>query len=283
MALVKLVVRTPRRHAEVVSAVLFEAGAGGIEELESSKKLVVYAATREDAEGIAERTRGLLRDLLPGPSGIALSVEVDEHSDWDSAWTQHLGQIALTPSIVIQPVADETAVPAGAQRILFDPKLSFGDGAHATTRLASVVLERACREKPGASVLDFGSGTGVLAFVALLSGAGRAHGVDIDPVSVEAAQRNAALNGLAERASFAPPSELPAEQFDFVVANLEAPTQLAVAQDLARAARGAKLLILTGFLADRAGEISAAFAPAFRVRQSAQEEDWAVLELCEAE
>ncbi|MEO7032802.1 MAG: 50S ribosomal protein L11 methyltransferase [Polyangiaceae bacterium] len=279
MALVKLVVRTPRKHAEVVSAVLFEAGAGGIEELESSRKLVVYAASREDAEGIAERARERLREVLPGASGIALSVEVDEHSDWDSAWTQHLRQMALTPSIVIQPLSDETPVPEGARRILFDPKLSFGDGAHATTRLASVVLERACRDVPGLRVLDFGSGTGVLAFVALLSGASEAFGVDIDPVSVAAAQRNAMLNGLEARATFALPSELGEPRWELVVANLEAPTLLAVAGELVRVSGGAQRLILTGFLADRASETSAAFAPAFRVHQSAQEEDWAVLEL----
>jgi ribosomal protein L11 methyltransferase len=279
MALVKLVVRIPRKHAELVSSVLFEAGAGGIEELDNSKQLVVYAATREEAEGIAERARGLLREVLPGANGVALSVHVDEHSDWESSWTQHLTQIALTPSIVIQPLTDETPVPAGAQRILFDPKLSFGDGAHATTRLASVVLERVCREQPGASVLDFGSGTGVLAFVALLSGAGRACGVDIDPVSVAAARRNALLNGLETRATFALPSEFVDQRFDFVVANLEAPTQLAVASDLVRRAGDARRLILTGFLADRANEISAAFAPAFRVQHSTHEEDWAVLEL----
>ncbi|MEO8905252.1 MAG: 50S ribosomal protein L11 methyltransferase [Polyangiaceae bacterium] len=282
MALVKLVVRTPRKHAEVVSAVLFEAGAGGIEELESSRMLVVYAASREDAEGIAERARERLSELLPGPSGIALRVEVDEHSDWDSAWTQHLRQIALTPSIVIQPFTDETPAPAGTLQILFDPKLSFGDGAHATTRLASVALERACRNQPGLSVLDFGSGTGVLAFVALLSGAREAYGVDVDPVSVAAAQRNATLNRLEARASFALPGELGEPRWEIVVANLEAPTLLAVANELLRVSRGAQRLILTGFLADRAAEMSAAFAPAFRVQQSAQEEDWAVLELVPA-
>src|SRR4051812_47291474 len=167
--LVKLVVRTPRKLAELVSSVLFEAGAGGIEEQDGSKRLVVYAADREAAEGIAARARALLRDAAPGSNGIALSVEVDESSDWASAWTRHLEQIALTPSLVIQPLWDETPAPAGSQRILFDPKLSFGDGAHATTRLASVALERACRAQSGLSVLDFGSGTGVLAFVALIS------------------------------------------------------------------------------------------------------------------
>jgi ribosomal protein L11 methyltransferase len=279
MLLVKLVVHTPKKWAEVVGSVLFDAGAGGIEELESGRKLVVYAASREEAEGIAARARELLGELAPGPNGIELSVEVDESSDWASAWTQHLGQIALTPSLVIQPMWDEALAPAGSQRILFDPKLSFGDGAHATTRLASRALERACRDEPGLRVFDFGSGTGVLCFVALLSGARSALGVDIDPVSVEAAQHNAALNELAERATFALPGAADEAGRELVVANLEAPTLLAVASDIARSAATARRLILTGFLVDRGPEMIAAFAPAFRVAHSDQEEDWALLEL----
>jgi ribosomal protein L11 methyltransferase len=277
--LVKLVVQTPKKWAELVSSVLFDAGAGGIEELESGRKLVVYAASREDAEVIAARARGLLRELAPGPSGIKLSVEVDESSDWASAWTQHLGQIALTPSLVIQPMWDETRAPAGSQRILFDPKLSFGDGAHPTTRLASRALERACRDRPGLGLFDFGSGTGVLCFVALLSGARSALGVDIDPVSVEAAQRNAALNELTECATFALPGAVDEAGRELVVANLEAPTLLAVASDIARSAAAAQRVILTGFLVDRRPEMIAAFAATLRVDHSDQEEDWALLEL----
>src|SRR5882724_6624347 len=158
MLLVKLLVRTPKKLSERVSSVLFEAGAGGIEERDGGRTLIVYAPSREEADGIAERARELLREVAPGPSGIKLGIEVDESSDWASAWTQHLGQIALTPSLVIQPLWDETPAPAGSQRILFDPKLSFGDGAHATTRLASRALERACRAEPGRRLFDFGSG-----------------------------------------------------------------------------------------------------------------------------
>ena len=277
--LVKLVVRTPKKLAEVVSAVLFEAGAGGIEELDGSRRLVVYAESRENAEGIAARARELLREVVPGPHGIALSIEVDEKSDWASAWTQYLGQIALTPSIVIQPLWDETPVPVGSRRIVFDPKLSFGDGAHATTRLASVALERACGEQSGLRVLDFGSGTGVLAFVALLAGAGEAWGVDVDPVSVEAAQRNATLNGLGERAHFALPDALAQRPFDLVVANLEAPAQVACASDLTRRAHRSQRLVLTGFLVDRQDEIAALFAPEWRVERAEHEDDWSLLVL----
>jgi ribosomal protein L11 methyltransferase len=279
MALVKLVVRTPKKLSELVSTVLFEAGAGGIEELENGRRLLVYAATQADADGIAERARALLREAAPGASGIALSVELDENSDWDSAWTKHLGQIELTPKIVIQPVWDQTPAPIGAKRILFDPRLAFGDGAHATTRLASASLWNECERFPGGRVLDFGCGTGVLAFVALICGAAAAWGVDIDPVSVEAARRNAELNGLGNAAHFCLPHELEQSEFDIVVANLEAPTLLRVAPDLGRWSAQAKLLILTGFLADRVDEIVAAFAPSFEVADRFDEEDWTALDL----
>ena len=262
-----------------MSAVLFAAGAGGIEELDGSRRLVVYAENREGAERIAERTRELLRETLPGPHGITLSIEVDEHSDWASAWTRYLGQIALTPKLVIQPQWDETPAPAGAGRILYDPQLSFGDGAHETTRLAAAALERSCAERPVARLLDFGSGTGVLCFVALLSGASAAWGVDIDPVSVAAAGRNAGLNGLSERCWFGLPDALPEERFDCVVANLEAPTLLSCAPELRRRAAHAERLILTGFLGAREAEIAAAFAPAFVSRRVEHEGDWALLEL----
>jgi ribosomal protein L11 methyltransferase len=276
--LVKLVVRTPKKLADLVSEVLFAAGAGGIEELEGGRRLVVYAESREQAEAIAAQARELLREAAPGPQGIALEVVVDENSDWASAWTRHLVQIALTPSLVIQPHWDETPAPEGTQRILFDPKLAFGDGAHATTRLASVALERLCRSHPEQRVLDFGSGTGVLAFVALLAGASSVWGVDIDPVSVEAAQRNATLNGLAERTHFTLPDALPDHAFDVVVANLEAPTLLECAPEILRRAAQAQRLVLTGFLADRSAQMAAAFSP-WAVEHSAHEGDWALLEL----
>ncbi len=180
---------------------------------------------------------------------------------------------------MIQPVWDETPAPPGSRRIVFDPKLSFGDGAHATTRLASVALERACRLRDGLSVLDFGSGTGVLAFVALVSGAESAWGVDIDPVSIEAAQRNALLNALDQRCQFSLPTAQPTRTFDLVVANLEAPTLLSCVGDLTRHALRAKRLILTGFLATKEAEIVAAFAPSLRLERAEYEADWALVEL----
>jgi len=279
MALVKLVVKTPRKYAETLSDLLFEAGAGGVEERENGRELIVYAATREEAEQVAKATRATLKEALPGVAGISLKVEVDESSDWDTAWTKHLGQVVLTPKIVIQPVWDDTPAPEGAQRIIYDPKLAFGDGGHATTRLAAAALERACAELPSARVLDFGSGTGVLAFVALLAGAANALGVDIDPVAVEAATRNAELNALRERATFTLPNAAGSGAFDIVVANVELPALVEVAPQILRHAHAAKRLILTGFLEPRVSEVVSAFETRFELEQRSSDEEWALLEL----
>jgi ribosomal protein L11 methyltransferase len=119
----------------------------------------------------------------------------------------------------------------------------------------------------------------VLCFVALLAGAHAASGIDIDPVSIAAAERNAALNDLSARTRFALPGAFTGQPFDVVVANLEAPTQLACASEVARWAVNAQRLILTGFLGSRVDEICAAYGPGFRVAHAAHEEDWALLEL----
>ncbi|HEY4159875.1 MAG TPA: 50S ribosomal protein L11 methyltransferase, partial [Polyangiaceae bacterium] len=116
-------------------------------------------------------------------------------------------------------------------------------------------------------------------FVGLICGAAAAWGVDIDPVSVEAARRNAELNGLGDAAHFCLPHELEQREFEVVVANLEAPTLLRLAPELRRLAAHAKLLILTGFLADRVDEVVAAFGSSFEVADRFDEEDWTALDL----
>ncbi|HEY2404934.1 MAG TPA: 50S ribosomal protein L11 methyltransferase [Polyangiaceae bacterium] len=278
--LARLVVSAHKRLFPQLSRALFAAGAGAVEELARPSRLVVYAAARDEVEQIGERMRAAL-ELAGLARRVTLSVDVDEASRWETAWTRHLGPVALTPRLTIQPSWDETPAPQGAERIWFEPELAFGDGAHVTTRLAARAVEEFCAAHQGIEVCDYGSGTGVLSFVALRSGARATIGLDIDPVAISAARKNAELNQLSLRARF----ELCAE-FDeeigapLVVANLELPALLATRAELARVARNSELLLLSGFLSECAAQVATAFAECgFIVVRERHTEGWALLEL----
>lgn len=264
--LVKLLFDVPAELADEVAQLLIEIGAGGVEEQsgERGARLIVYGDQRRELEMLSERARDALFELgLDEEQGnLSLRLEVDESSDWDTAWTQHLQQQPLTPRWVIQPVWDATPPPPGQGRISIRPTLAFGDGAHVTTRLAAEAVERFCLALPGASVLDVGTGTGVLALVAALSGARTVLGIDVDAVALNAARENAQLNPIDASVSlaFADAAVEPGFGFDLVVANLEPRALIADAARIAARARDARELVLTGFLTDQAPDVVQVFA-----------------------
>ncbi len=259
----------PERAPEVAQA-LFDAGAGGLEERTRGDRALLVVWT-DDPE-LRERLTATVREL-------ALEAELGELDDsWQREWMKHLGQERVSDGFVLQPLGDPTSAPPGTTLLLFDPAQAFGVGSHPTTRLAARAVERACRERAPSSLLDVGTGTGVLALIAARAGARDVIGIDVDPSAVAAATRNAELNQLAARCSFGttPLAEL-GRSFELVVANVEAPVQLALAPLLARTVSPAGRLLVTGFLTERSDEIAAAIGLA--VRRAEHDGEWCLLEL----
>jgi ribosomal protein L11 methyltransferase len=124
----------------------------------------------------------------------------------------------------------------------------FGDGSHATTRLCAAAVDLLCRQRQSESLLDVGTGTGVLARIARARGARFVVGTDIDPAALSCAREHAALDGHPLEIQFT--SEAPdhwGARFDIVVANiLEAPLQ-ALAPSLCRALAPGGVLLISGF------------------------------------
>jgi len=263
MALVKLCIDVPPDLAQGIGELLIELGAGAVEEqrAERGARLVVYGENEGELAALGKRARAGFEELGLEARDVNIDwrIEVDPHSDWDTAWTKYLVQQPLTPSWVIQPAWDQTPAPPRAGRIFIQPTLAFGDGGHVTTRMAARAVERFCVEQPGANVLDIGTGTGVLAMVAALSGAGKVVGTDIDPVALAAAVENAKLNGLEDRVLFLDACATPPFAFDLVVANLEPRVLLSIANDIAARARESRELVLTGFVAQQAAEVEEGF------------------------
>lgn len=138
----------------------------------------------------------------------------------------------------------------------------FGDGTHPTSRLAAAALREVLRERPGARVLDVGTGTGVLAHAAALAGADEVVGIDHAPLAVAAARRLVpsarflvadARDWLRQEAGGA---------FDVVVANLPDPPLVELVPDLVQAARPGGALVVTGVLLFQVEFLLAAFAAA---------------------
>jgi ribosomal protein L11 methyltransferase len=125
----------------------------------------------------------------------------------------------------------------------------FGDGSHPTTRLCAGAVDLLCRQQPGATLLDVGTGTGILARIARARGAAFVAGTDIDPASLTTAAANAALDGPGAAAIHFGP-ELPdawGAIFDLVVANILAEPLVELAPRLARALTPRGALLVSGF------------------------------------
>ncbi|MBS0421755.1 MAG: 50S ribosomal protein L11 methyltransferase [Proteobacteria bacterium] len=142
----------------------------------------------------------------------------------------------------------------------------FGDGSHPTTRLCAAAVDMLCRQQPGLSVLDVGTGTGILARIAFARGAGFVVGTDIDPVAVECARAHAELDSVGthgRRIHFAsdPPDHWGA-RFNLVVANiLEAPLHC-LSPALCRALLPGGVLLISGFTRPQAPALRLAYETA---------------------
>ncbi|MFO7181397.1 MAG: 50S ribosomal protein L11 methyltransferase [Pseudomonadota bacterium] len=277
-----MTVEVPARHAETIGALLVELGAGAVEEQPFGRRarLVVYGTGRRALESLRERARPVLSAFRI--SEQAARIEAVAATRWETQWTEHIGPQRLTPRFVIEPVRGPTpraeAVSENVLRIR--PGLAFGDGTHPTTRLAARAVERFCRTHPGVRVLDFGTGSGVLAFVAARSGARTVVGIDTDAHALRLARTNVRLNRLERRVTLVRAPARLTPRFDLVVANLEPRALVEAAPSIAGAARRAERVLLTGFPSEQADAIAARFAElGFRVRARAHEAGWTLLTL----
>ena len=187
-------------------------------------------------------------------------------ADWVRLTQSQFGPIQVAERLWIAPSwhRDNPDVPGldldaadGAIHIELDPGLAFGTGSHPTTHLCLAWLEA---ELPaGATLLDYGCGSGILAIAARKLGAGPTQAVDIDPQAVQSTVFNAQVNGVELDAML--PDGLKDGTFQVVVANiLSNPLKVLAPMLAGRVAPGGQL-VLSGVLERQAEEVAAAYAP----------------------
>ncbi|HEY9721314.1 MAG TPA: 50S ribosomal protein L11 methyltransferase [Oscillatoriaceae cyanobacterium] len=142
----------------------------------------------------------------------------------------------------------------------------FGTGSHATTRLCLQAIAALAPRDRAWRMLDFGSGSGILAIAAAKLGA-QVAAVEIDEPSIESLLANAALNEVRDRLTIARALALEVPAFDLVVANILRPVLLAFAPELASRVAPGGALVLSGLVATDVPELSVRYAPLFDDRR----------------
>jgi ribosomal protein L11 methyltransferase len=234
----------------------------------------VVALFLQDAEVARIVPAALQTCALP----VATPYGIDRVDDQD--WVR-LTQAQFTPQQIssrlwVIPTWHEV-VDAAAINIRLDPGLAFGTGTHPTTRLCLRWLD--AHLEPGARVIDYGCGSGILAIAAMKLGAASAAGIDIDEQALLAARHNAMQNH-TEVSYFAAEEDLNAQlksAANVVVANILANPLTVLAPLLARLTLPGGQVVLSGILATQADEVRASYRPWFDMCTTEPEDEWVLL------
>lgn len=217
---------------------------------------------------------------------LALKCDSLQDQDWENNWKQHYQPIPIGTRLLIVPQWLHPDNPDGRIPVVLDPGMIFGTGAHASTQMCLRTLEKTIRG--GESVIDLGSGSGILSITALLLGAVKAVGVDIDPKAEDIARENAALNGLTaprftavtgnvigDNALMEQLSQAP---YDVVLANIVADVIIPLAPVVPHFLKDGGSFICSGILNTRLPEVLQALeAAGLRVISQDEENDWCCL------
>jgi ribosomal protein L11 methyltransferase len=252
-----------------VLAELIDVFPGGVEEVDAGDQVeyAVYGAPGELPS---------LPDLRAAAGGALVGVRTTEVADdWADRWRAFHRPLTVAGRLHVRPPWAPPPEP-GLLDVVIDPGRAFGTGAHATTKLAlELLIEGPAARGP---LVDWGSGSGVLAIAAAKLGYAPVEAVDHDPLAVQATVDNAAANGVALSVQRADLRTDPLPAVPTVTANLLRPLLLVVARRVPDPPP--RTLVISGLLEHESDEIAAAFA-ARGLREDARraEGEWAALRL----
>lgn len=206
--------------------------------------------------------------------------------DWNRVWKQHYHAFNLGRRLRIEPAWLAEPEQPGQIRLIVDPGLAFGTGTHETTRLCLQAVERWAETQPldwaKVSVLDVGTGSGVLAILAVRLGASRAVGTEIERDALASAEANLKLNEVQDRITLhhtGNPQDIQGK-FELVTANILSSVLLPMAPHLAKKVAAGGTLILSGLLARETPVVAETYARhGLKLLDEATENGWAALTL----
>ena len=219
---------------------------------------------------------------------LSLNITQLAETDWAESWKENYPHQMVGKKLCVLPCWLEQTEAQGRLPVILDPGLTFGTGAHPSTRMVMEFMED--MDLAGKNCLDLGSGSGILSITALRLGAKAATGVDIDPKAEDIARENAAYNGFCAPAFTALTGNVTAdkklmtrlsqEDYALVLVNIVADVIIGLAPVLPAFLSKSSTLLLSGILDTRLPDVLRALEQQhLTVVDLKQQEDWRCLKV----
>ncbi len=230
-----------------------EAGCMGV--IEHEKSIVAYFP---DILGISRIVDELaLCSAMLEDAGLEHAISFDyvfiSERDWNEAWKKKFEPIDAGKCFSILPPWENRK--EGRINLIIDPGMAFGTGHHETTRTCLMLIERFAENCARGSFLDVGTGTGILAIAASMLGFNNVVGLDIDPLAIDASQRNIKLNNLENIVVRDGTVTGALGTFDFIAANLMSEILIHIAPDLAPCLDKGGIALMSGMLSGQEDDV----------------------------
>ncbi|MBF7051662.1 50S ribosomal protein L11 methyltransferase [Streptococcus anginosus] len=271
----ELTITVSREAEEAVSNILIDLGSQGVAiddsadylgqvdqygelfpEVEQSERVRItgYYPDSVDIEDIAAQANERLAELDGfglETGDIELTRQELAEEDWADNWKKYFEPARITHDLTIVPSWTDYEVTTGEKIIKLDPGMAFGTGTHPTTKMSLFALEQVLRG--GETVLDVGTGSGVLSIASSLLGAKEIFAYDLDDVAVRVAQENIALNAGTENIHVAAGDLLKGVDIeaDVIVANILADILVNLTDDAYRLLKDEGYLIMSGIISEK--------------------------------
>lgn len=243
-----------------------------------------YEAFEETEQGVVacidadlfneEALRETLTELKEYGS-LSYRTEVVKARNWNERWEQEGRKPVTVDNLYIHPSTQpRSTLPYD---IIIDPRQSFGTGTHVTTQMMLRYVQHA--EMKGRTLLDVGTGTGVIAILAKQAGAAEAVGVEIEEGAVENAHDNCKLNDVEVELHLGSIEQVAGREFDYVIANINRNILMGMMTELRQAVKTPNgRLLLSGFLLqDKEVMIASAAEVGLKVRETFEADEWLMM------
>ena len=239
--------------------------------LDNEASLVLYF----DEGNFTDQTLDELRSWLPEGVDVEFEVGTVEEQNWNAVWEESFQPVIVDGFCGVRAHFHQP-IPGVAHEIVITPKMSFGTGHHATTHL--MIQQMRSIDFTGKKVLDFGTGTGILAILADKMGAQNVLAIDYDEWSItntmENLIQNSSQNVKVEKYDAVPVNE----NFDIVLANINLNVIMSNLDAIVKVSKPGAQILLSGFLEENEGEMGAALEQSgLEHLYSAVKGDWVVM------